>query len=279
MKRSAFQPAGAAAGILRRAACPGVATGDRMDTADSSGDSAARTSAQFPSTHWSTVLAAGQSSSPQSREALERLCRAYWYPLYAFVRRHGHAPEDAQDLTQAFFERLLEKHLLTDVAPERGRFRTFLLAALTHFLANEWDRVRAAKRGGGFEHVSLDAAVLEERYRLSGAVEETPENHFDRLWAEAVMDRAFGLLEDECRAAGKAAQFEALAGFLSRPPADGEYAAAGDRLGLKRQTVAVTVFRLRERYIELVRAEVAQTVRSPAEIESELRYLIELASR
>jgi len=250
-----------------------------MDTADSSGDSAARTGAQFPSTHWSTVLAAGQSSSPQSREALERLCRAYWYPLYAFVRRQGHAPEDAQDLTQAFFERLIEKHFLTDVAQERGRFRTFLLTALTHFLANEWDRLRAAKRGGGFERVAFDVAALEEQYRLGGVGEESPDGHFDRLWAEAVMDRAWGVLEEEWRAAGKGAQFEALAGLLSPPPADGEYAAVGERLGLKPQTVAVTVFRLRKRYVELVRAEVAQTVRSPAEVESELRYLIELASR
>jgi RNA polymerase sigma factor (sigma-70 family) len=249
-----------------------------MGTGDHSNEVGA-TMTRFPSTHWGTVLAAGDSASPASQEALERLCRVYWYPVYAFVRRQGYAPVDAEDLTQAFFARLIEKHVLRDVVPERGRFRTFLLAALRHFLANEWDRLRTVKRGGGFTHVSLDAMGAEERYRLEDAAEESPETHFDRLWAEAVMDRALGALEEECRAAGKTVQFEALVGFLSRPPAAGEYAAAGDRLGLSRQTVAVAVFRLRQRYVKLVREEVAQTVGTPAEAESELRTLAELASR
>jgi len=246
---------------------------------DDTGDGfASRSSAQFATTHWSTVLAAGDSASPGSREALEKLCRAYWYPLYAFVRRKGEPPEDAKDLTQAFFERFIEKRFLRGVAMERGRFRTFLLTALTRFLADEWDRVKATKRGGSFEFISLDSPALEERYRADASSKESPERHFDRLWAEVVMDRALALLEEEHRAAGKGDQFELLAGFLSRPPDDGEYAAVGERLGLNNHAVAVAVGRLRERYRALIRAELANTVESPAEAEAELRYLIQMVT-
>jgi len=239
-----------------------------METPDNSSESAARTGAQFASTHWSAVLAAGDSASPDSRESLEELCRSYWYPLYTFIRCNGHPPEDAKDLTQAFFERLIQKRFLKDVAPERGRFRTFLLKAVTHFLANEWDRVQAAKRGGDFTFVGLNSAALEERYRSDAASEETPERHFDRRWAQAVMDHALSALEAEHGKAGKAAQFEALAEFLSRVPSEGEYAQVGDRLGFNRHAVAVMVARLRERYRALIRAEIAPTVEHPAEVDS-----------
>jgi DNA-directed RNA polymerase specialized sigma24 family protein len=225
------------------------------------------------------VLAAGDSASAESSAALERLCRAYWYPLYAFVRRKGHPAEDAKDLTQAFFEQLIEKRFLKEVAVERGRFRTFLLTALAHFLANEWDRVKAAKRGGGFQLLSLDSPTLEDRYLADTSNGESPERHFDRLWAEAAMNRALVLLEEEHRAAGKAAQFEALADFLSRPPDEGEYAAIGERLELNSHAVAVAVGRLRERYRALIRAEVADTVDRPAEVDIELHYLVELVSQ
>jgi RNA polymerase sigma-70 factor (ECF subfamily) len=237
-----------------------------------------RTSSQFATTHWSTVLAAGDSAAPGAREALERLCRAYWFPLYAFVRRKGSPPEDTQDFTQAFFERLIEKSFLRDVAPERGRFRSFLLAALTHFLADEWDRMNAAKRGGGFRFISLDQEAIEDRYRSDASGAESPECHFDRLWAEAVMDHALAELENEYQAPGKAAQFEALVEFLARPPEEDEYAAVGERLGLNSHAVAVTVARLRERFRILVRAEIANTVENPAEVDAELRYLIELVN-
>jgi DNA-directed RNA polymerase specialized sigma24 family protein len=238
----------------------------------------AHTAAQFATTHWSVVLAAGDSASPESVASLERLCRTYWYPLYAFVRRKGYDPEDAKDLTQAFFERFLEKHFLKQVAPERGRFRTFLLTAVTHFLANEWDRVKAAKRGGQFTFIPLDAATIEERYRIDDSPQESPEHRFDRLWAEDIMDRALDLLEEEHRASDKSAQFEALASFLSRSPDAGEYAALGARLGLTSHAIAVAVTRLRERYRALIRAEVRQTVNTAAEIEAEMRYLVELMS-
>jgi len=250
-----------------------------MEPGDHPAEVPPRTAGQFATTHWSTVVAARDSTSPESRDALERLCRTYWYPLYAFVRRKGHPPDDAQDLTQTFFERFIEKRFLKDVAPERGRFRSFLLAALTHFLANEWDRVKAAKRGGGFQFISLDLTTLEDRYRSDASSEESPERHFDRLWADAVMDHALELLEKEYRAADKAAQFKALAGFLSRPPDEGEYAAVGEQLGLNNHAVAVAVARLRERYRALIRSEIADTVDSPAEVDAELRYLIELVSR
>jgi RNA polymerase sigma-70 factor (ECF subfamily) len=225
------------------------------------------------------VLTAGDSASPGSREALERLCQTYWYPLYAFVRRKGHSPEDAKDLTQAFFERFIEKRFLKDVARERGRFRSFLLAALTHFLTNEWDRVKRAKRGGDCQFIPLDSPTLEERYAADTSNEESPERHYDRLWAEAVMDRALALLEKEQRTTGKAAQFEDLAEFLSRPPIDGDYAAVGQRLRMNNHAVAVAVGRLRERYRALIRAEIAQTVETPAEVDAELHYLMELVTR
>jgi RNA polymerase sigma-70 factor (ECF subfamily) len=250
-----------------------------MATESNPPESAQRTAPQFATTHWSTVLAARASASSESSAALERLCRTYWYPLYAFVRRKGHRPEDAKDLTQAFFERFIERRFLKDVAREHGRFRSFLLTALTHFLANEWDRVKRAKRGGGCQFIPLDSPTLEERYAADTSNEETPERHYDRLWAEAVMDRALALLEEEHRTTGKAAQFEGLAEFLSRPPIDGEYAAVGQRLGLSNHAVAVAVGRLRERYRALIRAEIEDTVDSLPEVDAELRYMIELVGQ
>jgi len=245
---------------------------------DSENGSRARTAAQFATTHWSTIDAAGDSASPESRAALERLCRAYWYPLYAFVRRKGYSPEDAKDLTQAFFERFLEKRFLKDVARERGRFRSFLLAALTHFLADEWDKVRRFKRGGGFQFLSLDLAVCEERYGASLGNPDPPERHFDVLWAEAVMGRALDALAEEHQTAGKRTLFEALSQFLSRSADDGEYAAVGERLGLNTRAVTVAVSRLRDRYRALIRAEIAQTIENRSDVDAELHYLIELVA-
>jgi RNA polymerase sigma factor (sigma-70 family) len=250
-----------------------------MAARTSDDETVAHSATQFATTHWSVVRAAGDSASPGSREALEQLCRTYWYPLYAFVRRKGYSSEDAKDLTQAFFERFLEKHYLRDVLAEKGRFRTFLLTSLTHFLANEWDRVKAAKRGGGCQFIPLDPPTLEERYRTDASGEESPERHYDRLWAEAVMDRALAVLEEEHRAAGKVAQFGALADFLSRPPDEGEYTAVGDRLGLNSHAVSVAVSRLRERYRALIQTEIEDTVEGSAEVDAELRYLIELVTQ
>ena len=249
-----------------------------MASNQSDDESGARTAAQFATTHWSTVLAAGDSASPGSQEALERLCRTYWYPLYAFVRRKGYPPEDAKDLTQAFFQRFLEKHYLKDVLAEKGRFRTFLLTSLTHFLSNEWDRTQALKRGGGLAIFTLDPAVLEKRYCAEANSENSPERHFDHLWAEAVMDRALALVEEEFRASGKADQFDALADFVSRSPDEGEYSKVGERLDMNSHAVAMAVARMRDRYRALVRAEIADTVEGAADFEAELRYLVELVS-
>ena len=233
----------------------------------------------FATTHWSVVLAAGDGKSPEAGAALEKLCRAYWYPLYAHVRRRGYDAQTAPDLTQAFFERFLEKDDLRQVQRERGRFRSFLLAALDHFLANQSDRSRTLKRGGGEPVLSLDAEDAEGRYLLEAASDESPACAFDRRWALAVLDHALDRLHSELAAAGKARQFEALKPFLSNESTAGAYEPVAAGLGISVGAVRMAVSRLRERYGELVRAEIAQTVSTEAEISEEMRYLIELVCR
>jgi RNA polymerase sigma factor (sigma-70 family) len=227
----------------------------------------------FATTRWTVVVHAQQGDSTEAREALETLCRAYWYPLYAFVRRQGVMPEDAQDLTQSFFERLIEKNFLADVQREKGRFRSFLLAALKHFLANEWDKARAQKRGGGAVHVPIDTASAETRYGLEPAHFDTPERLFERRWAITLLDRVLERLRDEHVKAGKAELFEQLKPCLTAEKAALSYAELGARVGLSEGAVKVAVHRLRQRYRELLRAEIAETVDSPAEVEDELRHL------
>jgi RNA polymerase sigma factor (sigma-70 family) len=228
----------------------------------------------FQETHWSTVLRAAQDSSPRSEEALEKLCRAYWYPLYAYVRRHGHPREEAEDLTQEFFARLVEKHWLGRADQSRGRFRSFLLGAMNHFLASEWRKAQAAKRGGGQRLLSLDTATAEERYRREPVSEETPERAYERRWALTLFDRALSRLEEELAAQGKSVEFGELKRFLTGDPEEGEYAAAGAHLNLSAGAVAAAVYRLRQRYGQLVREEIAHTVASPAEVEEEIRSLL-----
>jgi RNA polymerase sigma factor (sigma-70 family) len=229
--------------------------------------------AQFATTHWSAVVSAGRADSPQSAEALTQLCQAYWFPLYAYVRRRGNAPEDAQDLTQAFFERLIEKNWLADIEPTGGRFRSFLLTAMNRFLANEYDRNRAAKRGGGQPLVSLDTQEAEHRYTLEAATEETPERIFERRWALEVLDHALAQLQIELTRAGKARNFDRLQPFLSQEPATGDYAAAAAELGVTSGAIGVAVHRLRHRYRELVRAEIAATLADPTAVDLELQHL------
>jgi len=246
---------------------------DRTEDKSVAGDGA-----QFATTHWSVVLAAGDSASTEFSAALERLCRLYWYPLYAFARRQGHAPDDAQDLTQAFFERFLEKNYLKGVARERGRFRSFLLAALRHFLSDQRDRARAAKRGGRVSFVAVldDEADPEARYQAEPSRAEAAERSFDRAWAQTVMRSALRQLGKESTAAGKTTEFAALKPFLSRPPEGTEYEQVGKPFGLNAHAVATAVSRLRARYRELVRQQIADTVVSPGEVEEEMRYLIDL---
>ena len=233
----------------------------------------ARFGGQFTTTHWTVVLAAGGSDPAQQAAALEELCRSYWYPLYAYVRRRGNGPEDAQDLTQEFFARLLEKQWLDGVQKNGSRFRSFLLSALNGFLANEYDRASAVKRGGGRQILSLDAELAEQRYSLEPVTNETPEKIFDRRWALTVLDRALARLKEETAASGKAPQFELLSPFLSREPAVGEYAAISTELAVSSGAVGVSVHRLRQRYRELVRTEISETVAEPAQVDAEMRDL------
>jgi RNA polymerase sigma-70 factor (ECF subfamily) len=219
------------------------------------------------------VALAGDSQSPEGAAALERLCRAYWTPLYAFIWHRGYSEADAQDLTQEFFARLIERKEFDGLSPRKGKFRTFLLTALTHFLSNERDRERAVKRGGGRHLISLDELQAEQRRHLEPADSISPDKLFDARWALTVLERALAVLRQEMTCQGKERQFEELRDFLSAEAQDGEYGVAAERLGATLELVAVMVHRLRRRYRELVRAEVAQTVIGPLELEEEMRHL------
>jgi RNA polymerase sigma factor (sigma-70 family) len=225
----------------------------------------------FPTTLWTVVLHAGGDDAAQVRTALAHLCHAYWYPLYAFVRRRGYSPHDAEDLTQAFFTQLLEKHGLERVDPEQGRFRTFLLAALKNFLANEWDKAQTRKRGGGQKFVPLEQESAESRYQLEPSHDMTPERHFERQWALTLLDQVLATLRAEYLADGKADLFEELKTVLGGPI--GTYAEMAARLGRTEGAIKVAVHRMRQRYRELMRAQIAQTV-NDGEVDDELRQLL-----
>ncbi len=227
----------------------------------------------FATTHWSVVLTAGDAGSPQADLALSDLCRTYWYPLYAFVRRKGHSAHDAQDLTQAFFARLLEKNYVAQANRERGRFRTYLLTAFTHFLSDEWDKARRLKRGGGRELISFDAASAEERYLLERVDHLDAAKLYERRWVTTLFDKVLGRLELEFRESGKGELFDGLKGFLLGEDTGSRYAESGLRLGMKEDAVKQAVHRMRRRYRELFREEIAQTVAGPNEVEDELNYL------
>lgn len=233
---------------------------------------------EFATTHWSVVLAAREAPDTRATTALETLCRTYWYPLYAFVRRQGHAPEDAQDLTQGFFARLLEKDYLTAVNPDKGRFRSFLLAAIKHFLADERDKATAQKRGGGRTVISLDARTAEERYRLEPAHDASPDRLFERRWALSLLSAVFDRLEKDYVAAGKGELFQVVQGFLSPDSGEADYASAARQLGMNEGAVRMAVHRLRRRYADLFREEVAHTVAGPGEVEDEMRHLRRILS-
>ncbi len=216
---------------------------------------------------------AGEARSPESMAALEKLCRVYWPPLYAFIRRQGRSEPDAQDLTQDFFARLLDRNEFEGLDPQKGTFRTFLLVALTHFLSNQRDRERAAKRGGGRELISLEAMKEEQARPWEPPDNLTPDKVFDARWAMAVLEVALGQLRTEMEAEGKGAQFQWLKGFLTPDGDRADYTEAGARLGASPQSVAVMVHRLRARYRRLVRAEVANTVSARGDLEEEMRHL------
>jgi RNA polymerase sigma-70 factor (ECF subfamily) len=227
----------------------------------------------FVTTRWSVVLAAGRKSSPHSDRAMGELCQTYWYPLYAYVRRRGYSKEDAEDLTQAFFARFLEKNCLEGLKAERGKFRAFLLASLKHFLANEWDKSQRQKRGGGVQHLSLDWQSADERYHLDPPDPASPDRAFDREWALALLECVITRLRDECAADGKARLFEQAKGYLMVGEKTIPCADAAQVLGMDEGAVRVAVHRLRKRYRQLLRNEIAQTLADSSQVDEELRSL------
>ncbi len=227
----------------------------------------------FASTRWTVVLSAGDPSSPQAAIALETLCRAYWYPLYAYIRRLGHSPEDAQDLTQGFFAQLLERNLVAKADPERGRFRSFLLASLKRFLAHEWEKAGARKRGGHARVIPLDLDTAETRCVRVAAPGDTPDQAFDHQWALALLDVVLSRLRKEYTDSGRDELFVGLKETLSGGRSEIPYRELAGRLGLSEGALKVAAHRLRRRYRELLREEIANTVAGPEEVEEELRHL------
>jgi RNA polymerase sigma factor (sigma-70 family) len=232
----------------------------------------------FTATHWSVVLLAGQADSVQAAEALEKLCRTYWLPLYSYIRRQGYGPDDAQDLAQGFFVRLLKANSFAALSREKGKFRTFLLAALNHFPSDGRDRTRAEKRGGGQPVVSIDETEAEHRYLQVPSQNLAPEKVFDRRWALTVLDEALARLRQEHRTSGKAELFAHLSAFLSSEGSKVDYDALAPKLGMSATAVAVAVHRLRQRYRECIRLELAQTVASPEDLDEEMNYLFSVLS-
>lgn len=228
--------------------------------------------ARFLTTRWSLVLAAGEATSPRSREALESLCTTSWYPLYAFARRKGANAENAADLVQGFFASVLARNDLAALSPDRGRFRSFLLASFTHFMANERDRERALRRGGGVPPIAIDAAGADTRYRNEPSHDLTPEREFERTWALEILSRTFDALSAEYTADGKSALFEALKPEL-QGASESSYADVAARLGTTEGAIKTAASRLRKRWREILRAEIAGTLSDPANVDDELRGL------
>jgi len=228
----------------------------------------------FATTHWSVVMDAGNSGSERSHRALETLCGAYWQPIYVYVRRKGHAPGDAQDLTQEFFAQLIAKERLRLADQSKGKFRSFLLANLDYFLAREWSRAHRQKRGGRYQFISLDEQIAENDFQFEAPDRETPEKTFQRRWALTVLKQTMTALEQECALSGKRDLFREVKHLLSGERDGAKYAAIAERLSMTETAVRVAVHRLRQRYGELLRAEIAQTVDNPAEVEDELRCLV-----
>jgi RNA polymerase sigma factor (sigma-70 family) len=227
----------------------------------------------FATTHWTVVLAAGERRTPQSDRALEELCRTYWFPLYAYVRRRGHSREDAEDLTQAFLALFLQKNYLGAIDREKGKFRAFLLTALKHFLANEWDKLRTQKRGGQLTHLSLDWKTADTQFQIASTNEPAPDKAFDREWAMALLDQVIQRLQDECTAEGRPEQFARLKVFLTAGKGAIAYAEVAKVTGLNEAAIRAAVHRLRKRYRQLLREEIARTLADPTQVEEEMRAL------
>ena len=238
-------------------------------------DSFSGNRARFATTRWSLVVAAGARESAEGAEALSRLCAAYWYPIFAFVRRQGYDAGDAEELTQSFFARLIEKNYLEDADRNRGRFRTFLLTSCQHFLSNERDRASRLKRGGDLTRISIEAAAAESRYQRALAHGETPERLYDRQWCLTLLDSVLTSLGQEYADSGHDRLFHRLSGFLTFDEAAGTYAEAAAELGMTAAAVKVAVYRLRNRYRDALRERVADTVVSAGDVDDEIRHLME----
>lgn len=229
--------------------------------------------AWFCTTHWSVVLSTRQKDS-RSAEALEALCQTYWYPLYAYVRRLGHNPHDAEDLTQEFFARFIEKGCFQAADPEKGRFRTFVLIVLKRFLANEWEKSRAQKRGGNRTHVCFDTEFAERKYQVEPASPASADAIYERRWALTLIEQTIAQLRREFEEAGKGAEFELLRKFLTADKASINYAQLAADLGSNEGTARVAVHRMRRRYRDVFRQVISRTVASPEEVEDEIRHLM-----
>jgi RNA polymerase sigma-70 factor (ECF subfamily) len=232
----------------------------------------------FATTHWSVVLTAGRGDTPQARNALEKLCQTYWRPLYTYARRRGHSPEDAQDLTQSFFAWLLERNWLERADQQRGRFRSFLLVTFSRFLSNEWDRLKAQKRGGA-QLITLEFDAAEALCQSQLAENSTPEQSFERRWALSLLDEVMNRLAAEFTRDGKAELFARLKPCLLGERTSQPYAALAAAVGMTEGSVKVAVHRLRQRYRQILRETIADTVEKPEEIEDELRYLFAVLAR
>lgn len=230
----------------------------------------------FETTSWSVVLAAKDPEAANSRAALDSLCRTYWLPLYSYIRQRGYSAEDSKDLIQGFFAHVLGQEFLKNVAPGRGRFRSFLLVSLRNFLINEWQKDRAEKRGGAAPTLPLDYALAEGRYALAYDADLDPGTLFDRQWAHTVLEAALAQLGEEYAAGGKSSVFENLKGSLESRSEEIPYQRLAERMDMSEGAVKVAVHRLRKRLARLLRAEIARTVETPDEVDEELRYLVEL---
>ena len=230
----------------------------------------------FVTTHWSVVLAAGRGDTTHAFDALARLCKTYWYPLYAYARRCGCPPHDAEDMTQEFFARLLAGNWVAQADQQRGRFRSFLLSAMKHFMANEWNKSQTQKRGGGKCMLPLNEDSAEQRYQLERAAKATPESRFEQEWAVALLESALSRLEEEYSRAKKQGWMEAMRPALTTDRGALDYADLAHKLGVTETAARMAVHRLRRRYRQLIRAEVASTVASPEEVDGEMCHLFEV---
>lgn len=232
----------------------------------------------FATTHWSVVQLAARNDTTRAQRALSDLCGGYWYPLYAYVRRQGFSPEDAQDLTQEFFAKFLSKNNLAELSPDQGKFRSFLIACLKNFLANEWDKARAAKRGSGQRVISFDESEAEQRYKLEPAHELSADKLFERRWALTLLDTVLAKLRAEFQGEGKESVFEKLKPCLAGSRESQPYSELANELNMTVGAVKVAVHRFRQRYRELLRREIASTVSNAAEVDEEIRYLFSVLS-